>query len=52
VDDAAAFAGALRDLLTDAALRARMAAASAAAGHALPRWSDTAAVMGRVLDTL
>ncbi|QYK41472.1 MAG: glycosyltransferase family 4 protein [Paracoccaceae bacterium] len=52
VDDAAAFAAALRHLLTDAPARAAMAAASTAAGHALPRWSDTAAVMGRVLDSL
>jgi hypothetical protein len=52
VDDAPAFAAALRRLLTDDAHRARMAAASTAAGHALPRWADTAAVMGRVLDGL
>lgn len=52
VDDAPAFAAALRRLLTDDAHRAQMAAASTAAGHALPRWSDTAAVMGRVLDGL
>jgi glycosyltransferase involved in cell wall biosynthesis len=52
VDDAAAFADALRALLTDHARREEMAATSAAAGHALPRWSDTAKVMGRVLDTL
>jgi glycosyltransferase involved in cell wall biosynthesis len=52
VDDAPAFAAALRRLLTDDAHRAQMAAASTAAGHALPRWADTAAVMGRVLDGL
>lgn len=52
VDDPAAFAAALRHLLTDRAAREAMAATSAAAGHALPRWSDTAAVMGRVLDRL
>jgi hypothetical protein len=52
VDDAAAFAAALRRLLTDPAERARMARASTAAGQALPSWADTAAVAGRVLDTL
>lgn len=51
VDDAPAFAAALRRLLTDDAHRTQMAAASTAAGHALPRWADTAAVMGRVLDS-
>ncbi len=52
VDDAAAFAAALRRLLTDRAHRAAMAAASTAAGQALPTWADTAAVMGRVLDSV
>ena len=51
-DDAPAFAAAMRRVLTDHALRAQMAAAATAAGSALPRWSDTAAVMGRVLDAL
>jgi glycosyltransferase involved in cell wall biosynthesis len=50
VDDDAAFAGALRHLLTDHDTRSAMAAASAKAGQRLPRWSDTAAIMGRVLD--
>lgn len=52
VDDPAAFAGALRHLLTDRRAREAMAATSTAAGHALPRWRDTAAIMGRVLDRL
>lgn len=52
VDDPAAFADALRHLLTDRAAREAIAATSAAAGHALARWSDTAGVMGRVLDNL
>lgn len=52
VDDPQAFAAALRHLLTDAPARHAMARVSEAAGHALPRWSDTAAVMGRVLDSL
>lgn len=51
-DDAAAFSAALARVLTDHALRAQMAAAATAAGAALPRWPDTAAVMGRVLDTI
>lgn len=51
-DDAAAFATALGRVLADHALRAQMAAAATTAGTALPRWSDTAAVMGGVLDTL
>ncbi|WP_299818004.1 glycosyltransferase family 4 protein [uncultured Jannaschia sp.] len=40
--DPDAFAGALRRLLTDAATRDAFSAASARAGAALPRWSDTA----------
>lgn len=52
VDDPAAFADALRLVLTDTPRRAAMAAAATAAGQALPRWTDTAAVMGRVLDGL
>lgn len=50
VDDPMAFAAALRRLLTDDDLRTRMATAATTAGQALPRWSDTAAVMGAVLD--
>ena len=52
VDDDRAFAEAMRHLLTDPAARTAMAATSTAAGHALPRWSDTATIMGTVLDRL
>ncbi len=52
VDDALAFADALRRLLTDAGLQRRMADAATAAGHALPQWTHTAAVFARALDTL
>lgn len=45
-------AEALRQLLGDAELRARMGAASATAGTALPDWRDTSAIMGAVLDSL
>ena len=50
VDDDRAFGEALRHLLTDRDARCAMAATATAAGHALPRWSDTARVMGAVLD--
>lgn len=49
-DDPAAFAAALRHLLTDAPARARIAAISTAAGQALPTAADTARVMARALD--
>jgi glycosyltransferase involved in cell wall biosynthesis len=49
-DDASAFAGALRSVLTDAILRDRLARGSAARGAGLPSWADTAAIMGAVLD--
>jgi len=49
-DDPPAFAAAIETLLTDAQAHARMAAQSAAIGHALPRWSDTARIMQGVLD--
>ena len=52
VDDDRAFAAALRHLLTDPAARTAMASTSTTAGHALPRWSATAAIMGGVLDRL
>jgi glycosyltransferase involved in cell wall biosynthesis len=47
--DAEALAAALRPLLTDPARRRMMADAAFAAGTALPDWSDTVAVIGRVL---
>jgi glycosyltransferase involved in cell wall biosynthesis len=51
-DDAAAFAAALRRVLTDCALRDRMADAAAEAGADLPGWEDTARIAGEVLDAL
>jgi glycosyltransferase involved in cell wall biosynthesis len=51
-EDAAAFATALSDLLTDPATRTRLAAASARAGQALPGWDDMASTAGAVLDAL
>ena len=42
VDDAEGFAGALRQVLEDRALRERMAAAAAQAGAGLPSWDDVA----------
>jgi glycosyltransferase involved in cell wall biosynthesis len=50
--DPAAFAQALTQLLANPDLRARMAAASARAGQALPGWDDTAATAGAVLEAL
>jgi len=50
VGDGAAFADALRSLLTDEPLRLGMARKAADAGAKLPTWSDTAEVAGRVLD--
>ncbi|NKX44018.1 glycosyltransferase family 4 protein [Roseicyclus persicicus] len=49
-DDPAAFAGALARVLDEDGTRAAMAAASAAAGAALPGWEDTARVVAGVLD--
>jgi len=45
-DDAEAFAGALRRLLTDDAFYRRHAAGSLAAGRGLPTWEDTARLFG------
>lgn len=45
-------AGAMGRLLTDHALRKRMAKASLRAGADLPGWSDTAKIAGGVLDAL
>ncbi|MCA1284261.1 glycosyltransferase family 4 protein [Salipiger bermudensis] len=49
-DDPESFADHLRRLLSDDAARAELARRARAEGRALPRWSDTAAIMGRVLD--
>jgi glycosyltransferase involved in cell wall biosynthesis len=51
-DDPEAFGGALRRLLTEPDLRHSMAEASAAAGRALPGWTDTARIVGAVIDRL
>jgi glycosyltransferase involved in cell wall biosynthesis len=47
--DAAALSGALRRMITDPDLRARLGDASWAAGQALPRWSETAARVANAL---
>jgi glycosyltransferase involved in cell wall biosynthesis len=47
--DEAALAAAVRRVLTDADLRARMADASWAAGQKLPRWEDTARIIAGVI---
>lgn len=49
VDDPAAFADALRRVVEDAALRAVMSRAAAAAGRLLPGWDHTARVASAVL---
>ncbi|KQT85146.1 glycosyltransferase family 4 protein [Aurantimonas sp. Leaf443] len=49
-DDPQAFADALERLITDEALRARLAAGAAEAGRALPSWRDAAAVFVARLD--
>ncbi|MGE3332452.1 MAG: glycosyltransferase family 4 protein [Rhodospirillaceae bacterium] len=48
-DDIRAFAGTLRRMLTDRALRSRMADAAWRHGQTLPQWSDTAAAVARAL---
>lgn len=52
VDDVDGLARALRTVLTDDSRRAAMSAAARAAAARLPRWSDTAALVGGVLDAL
>ena len=47
--DAAALQRAVRRMIGDAALRARIADAAWCAGQTLPRWSDTAAAIARVI---
>lgn len=51
-DNPEALAAALTDVLTDTKRRAGLARAAAEAGSALPRWTDTAALVGTVLDRL
>jgi glycosyltransferase involved in cell wall biosynthesis len=51
-DDPGAFAAALARVLDDAEARSAMAAASAAAGAALPGWDVTAQQVSRVLDAV
>lgn len=48
-DDPAAFADALRRLLTDAPARKALASRSARAGAALPGWRDTAAIVAEAV---
>ena len=50
--DAPAFATALRRLLSDPALRGRMARDALAIGKALPGWDDTARIASRVIDMI
>lgn len=50
--DPAAFAQALRSVLTDETLRRSLAVASSEAGRTLPEWSDTAALVARSLAPL
>jgi glycosyltransferase involved in cell wall biosynthesis len=51
-NDAAAFAEALRRMITDAALRAALAEGSKAAGAALTGWADTAAAVAAALERI
>jgi glycosyltransferase involved in cell wall biosynthesis len=48
--DAMALGYAIRRVATDAGLRRRLAEASWAAGQKLPRWSDTARIIGNVIE--
>ena len=50
--DVPALQAALQTLMTDAALRARLAAGAAAAGQRLPSWAQQAAKMAAVLEDL
>lgn len=50
--DEAALSRALRDILSDAALRARMRDAALSARSGLPRWADTAEAIERALEEL
>nr|WP_277420134.1 glycosyltransferase family 4 protein [Xanthomonas sp.] len=49
VDDVAALGDALRRLITDAALRARLATGARHAARSLPQWRDSAAALARAL---
>ena len=49
-DDAAAFAGALRALLTDQGLRTALSDAASRHGATLSDWAETARIAGRALD--
>ncbi|GAB5447095.1 glycosyltransferase family 4 protein [Gymnodinialimonas sp.] len=51
-DNVGELSGALARMLTDTALRGRMARAALRAGSELPTWQDTARVAGGVLDRL
>jgi len=52
VDDATAFADALRDMLADPHRRDIFAKAAAEAGAILPDWAQTAEIAGQVIDNL
>lgn len=51
-DDPAAFAAALRRLLTDDRARGRMADAAASAGQALPGWTETARIASALIERI
>ena len=52
VDDADAFAAALRKLLEDKALRQRMAKSARRLGQQLPDWTDTARIVAAALESV